>query len=83
MTRWTKSIMKESGVSKIFKPHSSRSASTSAATNAGVTIDDVLKQGSWINLVSFINTIFKKWRTQEPLVRDYYCNILVVIFQLL
>ena len=34
--RWTKSIMKESGVdTKIFKPHNSRSASASAATNPG------------------------------------------------
>ena len=33
---WTKSIIKESDVdTKIFKPHSSRSESTSAATNAG------------------------------------------------
>ena len=50
MAHWNKIIMNESGVdTKIFKPHSWRSASPSAATNAGVTIDNVLKQGNWTN----------------------------------
>ena len=54
MARWTKSIMNESGVdTKIFKPHSCRSASTSAGTNAGVTTDNVLKQGNWTNASTF------------------------------
>ena len=73
MARWTKNIMNESGVdTKIFKPHSCRSASTSAATNAGVTIDNVLKQGNWQTIVLFINTFSKKLRTQRLSVRDYY-----------
>ena len=50
MAHWNKIIMNESGVdTKIFKPHSWRSASPSAATNAGATIDNVLKQGNWTN----------------------------------
>ena len=50
MAHWTKSIMIESGLdTKVFKPDSWRSASPSAATNAGVTIDNVLKQGNWAN----------------------------------
>ena len=61
MARWTKNIMNESGVdTKIFKPHSRRSASTSAATNAGVTIDNVLKQGNWTNASTFYKYYFKE-----------------------
>ena len=42
--------MKESVVDfKIFKAHSSRSTSTSAATNAGVAINNILKQGNRAN----------------------------------
>ena len=73
MARWTKNIMNESGIdTKIFKPHSCRSASTSAATNAGVTIENVLKQGNWQTIVLFVNTFSKKLRTQRLSVRDYY-----------
>ena len=54
MARWTKNTMNESGVdTKIFKPHSCRSASTSAGANAGVTTDNVLKQGNWTNANTF------------------------------
>ena len=61
MASWTKNIMNESGVdTKVFKPHSCRSASTSAATNAGVTIDNVLKQGNWTNASTFYKYYFKE-----------------------
>lgn len=61
MACWTKSIMRESGVdTKILKPHSSKSAATSAATIVGVTIDDALKQGNWTNA-----SIFRKYYCQE------------------
>ena len=61
MARWPKNIMNESGVdTKVFKPHSCLSASTSAATNAGVTIDNVLKQGNWTNGSTFYKYYFKE-----------------------
>ena len=61
MASWTQSIMNESGVAtKIFKPPSCRSTSTSAATNAGVTIDNVLKQGNWTNANTFNKYYFKE-----------------------
>ena len=60
MWRWTKKIMNESGLdTKLFKPHSCRSASRSAATNAGVTIDSVLKQRNWTNASTFDKYYFK------------------------
>ena len=58
--RWTESIVKESGVdTKIFKSHSSRSATASAATNAGIADDD-LKQGDWTNDSTFYKNYFKE-----------------------
>ena len=59
IARWTKNIMNESGVdTKFFKPHSCRSAS--AAKKAGVTIDNVLKQGNWTNASTFYKYYFKE-----------------------
>ena len=53
--------MNESGVdTKIFKLHSCRSASTSAAKNARVTIDNDLKQGNWTNASTFYKYYFKE-----------------------
>ena len=61
MAHWTKSIMNESGVdTKIFKAYSCRSASTSGATNAGLTIDNVLKQRNWTNASTFYKYYFKE-----------------------
>ena len=61
MALWTKIMMNELGVdTKIFKPHSCRSASTPTATNAGVTIDNVLKQGNWTNPNTFYKYYFKE-----------------------
>ena len=53
--------MNESGVdTKIFNPNSCRSASTSAATNVGLTIHNVLKQGNLKNASTFYKYYFKK-----------------------
>ena len=53
--------MNESGVdTKIFKPYSCRSVPTSAAINAGLTIDNVLKQGNWTNASTFYKYYFKE-----------------------
>ncbi|KAK3106693.1 hypothetical protein FSP39_025319 [Pinctada imbricata] len=42
--RWIKTVMKNAGVDiQVFKPHSTRAASTSAAKQAGVQISDIMK----------------------------------------
>ena len=69
IARWTKSIMKESDVdTKIFKAHSSRSASTSAATNTGVAIDDILKQGNRANASTFYKHYFNSFTTEADII---------------
>lgn len=48
ISRWVKEIMKTAGVNvEIFKPHSTRSAATSAAKAAGVPIEEIFKTAGW------------------------------------
>ena len=60
LARWLKDVMGEAGVNThIFKPHSCRSASTSAASRHGVPLQDILKHGDWANSSTFYN-FYKK-----------------------
>lgn len=43
ISRWVKLVLTDSGIdTSRFKPHSTRAASTSAASNASVSLDDIL-----------------------------------------
>ena len=47
---WVKQILIMSGINTdIFKPHSTRSASSSHARLSGLSLSDILKRGSWSN----------------------------------
>ena len=47
---WVKQILIMSGINTdIFKPHSTRSASSSHARLSGLSLSDILKIGSWSN----------------------------------
>lgn len=47
---WLKKVLQESGINvDIFKPHSTRSASTSKAKSSGISTKDILKRGNWSN----------------------------------
>ena len=48
IARWLKSVLTKSGIDTgMFKAHSIRGASTSAAANAGVTTNDILNAADW------------------------------------
>lgn len=48
IARWVKIVMTNAGVSTdVFKPHSTRAASTSAASNAQVPVDEILRTVGW------------------------------------
>ena len=50
VSRWIKEILKKTGVDvDVFKGHSTRSASTSKACLSGISVDDILSRGSWLN----------------------------------
>ena len=48
VSRWIKERLKETGVDvDVFKDYSTRSSSTSKACLSGISVDDILNQGSW------------------------------------
>ena len=60
VSRWVKETMAEAGLDvKLFKPGSTRSASTSKAHVAGVPTDDILKAGAWASETTF-STWYKR-----------------------
>jgi len=47
-SRWFKHVMEKSGIDiKTFRPHSTRSAATSAARRSGVPLDIIMKVAGW------------------------------------
>ena len=54
VARWIKVVMRAAGIDvSVFKPHSTRSASTSRAWGRGVSIPDILKTGDWSSATTF------------------------------
>ena len=54
IARWLKQVMESAGIdTNIFKAHSVRSASTSAAAMQGVTTEDILNAADWSTDSSF------------------------------
>lgn len=48
IARWVKMVMQQAGVDeRLFKPHSTRAASTSKAYVANVPLASIMKAGSW------------------------------------
>ena len=63
--RWIKVVMEKAGIdTSVFKPHSTRAASTSAAKAAGVSMDEILSQAGWSNCATF-KTFYNKPVVQE------------------
>jgi hypothetical protein len=54
LARWIKVIMMAAGIDvSVFKPHSTRSASTSRAFQQGVSLPEILKTGDWASATTF------------------------------
>ena len=50
IARWTKTVMSDAGIDvRKYKAHSTRAASTFAAMNANVPVDDILRAAGWSN----------------------------------
>lgn len=60
ISRWIKTALGEAGIdTETFGAHSVRGASISAAFNANMNIDDILKAGGWSN-ASTVATFYKR-----------------------
>ncbi|XP_068671322.1 uncharacterized protein [Montipora foliosa] len=52
--RWVKTVLSSAGIdTKKFKPHSTRAAAVSAASNASVSLDEILKTVGWSSESTF------------------------------
>lgn len=65
ISRWLKQVMSNAGLDiSIFKPHSTRSASTSAAKLANVPLDEIMATAGWRS-----NSVFATYY-HKPIVSD-------------
>jgi arginine repressor len=60
VSRWLKEVIRLAGVKEeIFKGHSVRGASTSAAKRAGLSIDTIMSMADWTNSATFNKFYYK------------------------
>lgn len=67
VARWLKTVLEKTGIDvSIFKAHSTRSASVSAAANLGITTKDILQAADWKT-----ESVFQKFY-YKPVMNDKY-----------
>ena len=59
LSRWLKAVIRQSGIKYLFGGHSVRSASTSMARQAGVSIDMILNMADWTSQSTFNRFYYK------------------------
>ena len=60
VARWIRSFLTEAGIdTSVFKTHSVRGAATSAAANAFVPVQEILKMADWSNVSTFQQFYYK------------------------
>ena len=70
VSRWVRSVLTDSGIdTSRFKPHSTRAASASAASNASVSLDDILQTAGWSSESTFA-TFYNKPIAKENTFAD-------------
>ena len=63
VARWLRSMMEKAGIdTSVFKAHSARGAAVTAAANAGITTEDILKAADWSSDTVFKNFYYKPTR---------------------
>lgn len=73
LSKWIKNFMIDAGIdTRIFKPHSCRSASTSKAADKGMDLDTILKYGKWSNASTFYKFYYRN--TVEKTVEQAHSN---------
>ena len=75
LSNWIKLVLQLAAVNvKLFKTHSTRSSSTSAALEAGVAENTILKSAGWTN-----ESIYRKFYNRPVTVQDYNENYSVCL----
>ena len=71
ISRWIKSTMRLAGIDiETYKAHSTRSASTSRAVQAGVTTESILKVADWTNVQTFRSFYHREPDTSAEVTRS-------------
>ena len=65
VSQWIKFVMMKAGIDSIFKPHSTRAASTSKAKLHGIPIETIIKMAGWFN-TSVFAWFYDKTIQNEP-----------------
>ncbi|CAC5422081.1 unnamed protein product [Mytilus coruscus] len=77
ISNWIKLVLKLAGVNtSIFKTHSTRGASTSAALKAGVSVNSILKSAGWTN-----ESTFRQFYNRPVTVQEYNDNYSVRVLR--
>ena len=75
IAHWIKDILLEAGVdTRVFKAHSVRGASVSAAKNKGVKIADILDMADWSR-----DTTFRTFYYRMTVSNDYTQSLLQIL----
>ena len=66
LSRWVVQVLTLSGVNMdIFRPHSTRAASTSGAARGGAQVDTIMAAGGWTTSTTFTNWYHRQIRPQS------------------
>lgn len=77
ISNWIKLVLKLAGVNtSVFKTHSTRGASTSAALRAGVSVNSILKSAGWTN-----ESTFRQFYNRPVTVQEYNDNYSVRVLR--
>jgi len=57
--RWIKEVLVESGIKEIFKSHSTREASSSAAAMAGISVQEIMSRVGWSRKSTFCKHYYR------------------------
>ena len=71
LAHWIKDLLSEAGVDNIFKAHSVRGASTSAAMSRGVSLADILSTADWSK-----ESTFRRFYYRESSPNGYVSKVL-------
>lgn len=75
LARWVKLVLQKSEIDvSVFKPHSTRAASTSAAKQASVPLVDIMKAASWSSSSTFA-TYYDKYICKDSFARGVLSRV--------
>jgi hypothetical protein len=75
VARWMRTVMAESGVGPEFGAHSVRSAATSAARSAGVSLKDIMQTANWSSAKTFHKYYYRESTGSRTQFSDTIVNI--------